>query len=257
ALLLAFSAATYAASVDTTGQNQIALWVPNPCDKLWDLSNDLRQSFIKLQKDKVSDLNVITAYVTYTVSSISPSSTDTWSFNTQGPTPILTSAYNSAECSSYYPPPATGTLQPTGPSTTVNHAAIPTTNTLSSTTNTAATSTATVPSSTTNAAVTSTPIDTAQTRSTTSSRPGSTSTNTNTASATSVTSHNADNPTTSVPSPVSNTVTSPPVKTAISYTRISCFEVRRFLVNETLVTEFAADFCQQVSDGKIKPQNEH
>ncbi|KID59163.1 hypothetical protein MAN_10872, partial [Metarhizium hybridum] len=68
ALLLAFSAATYAASVDTTGQNQIALWVPNPCDKLWDLSNDLRQSFIKLQKDKVSDLNVITAYVTYTVS---------------------------------------------------------------------------------------------------------------------------------------------------------------------------------------------
>ncbi|KFG83301.1 hypothetical protein MANI_022112 [Metarhizium anisopliae] len=123
ALLLALGPVAYAASGDNTVQNQIALWVPNPCDRFWDLPNALRQSFINYNRGKVPDLNVITAYSTYTVASASPGPTDTWSFNNQGPTPVLTSAYNSANCSWYYPPPAASTSQPTSQptGTSVSH----------------------------------------------------------------------------------------------------------------------------------------
>ncbi|KID96245.1 hypothetical protein MAJ_07787, partial [Metarhizium majus ARSEF 297] len=270
ALLLALGPVAYAASGDNTVQNQIALWVPNPCDRFWDLPNALRQSFINYNRDKVPDLNVITAYSTYTVASASPGPTDTWSFNNQGPTPVLTSAYNSANCSWYYPPPAASTSQPTsqptgtaptgtGDATETTDAETTSTGTTISPSLTASPTTTNGPSSTTNTAATSPPIDSIQTGSTTIITPSSTPTDTNTVPSTLVTSHTSANPTTSVPSSTSDTATSAAATTlaaGLSYTRISCFEDQKLWVNETLVVEIAIEFCQQISEGKIKPENE-
>lgn len=105
ALLILFAPLAATAADNAVGA-QFGILVPNPCDTFWNIPRNLQQAFLQYkEKNNVHTLDSIDAYRRYTVASIEPEATDTWSWDRRQATPTVTSAYTTADCSTYYPPP--------------------------------------------------------------------------------------------------------------------------------------------------------